>query len=101
MTLKCMEMLSILYNDKNTSIFWAPVDTNQVTDYLEVIKEPIDLGTITRNLRLGTNNIITNILISITNFNLQECMVQIMKLLLMMSEKFGIIAQHITSEDQD
>jgi hypothetical protein len=48
-----MEMLSILYNDKNTSIFWIPVDTNAVTDYLEVIKEPIDLGTITRNLRLG------------------------------------------------
>ena len=61
MTLKCMEMLSILYNDKNTSIFWIPVDTNAVTDYLEVIKEPIDLGTITRNLRLGTNNVITNI----------------------------------------
>ena len=95
-------MLSILHDDKNTNIFWVPVDTNLVDDYLEHVSDPIDLGTITRNLRLGTytNKILILLLIKLLTI-LQVYTVQIMKHLLMMSEKYGLIALPIILEDQD
>jgi hypothetical protein len=93
-----MKILSILHDDKRTNIFWEPVDTKLIHDYLDIIHDPIDLGTITRNLRLGINTIL--LLIQFLTILLQGYMVQTMKHLLMMSEKFGLIALSTILEDQ-
>lgn len=66
-----MELLSILHDDKDTNIFWVPVDTNEVGDYLSFVSEPMDLGTITRNLRLGTITNIYNYHIFTNTYNIK------------------------------
>ncbi|CAM9459931.1 unnamed protein product [Chrysoparadoxa australica] len=50
------EMIAIWSNICNSDVSWPfmePVDTGVVTDYLEVIKEPVDLRTIKERLEQG------------------------------------------------
>lgn len=50
------EMLSIVRKVEEQQFAWPfrePVDTTEVKDYLEVIKEPIDLSTIDKRIRKG------------------------------------------------
>lgn len=45
----------------STEIFLEPVDTNEVADYLDVIKQPIDLGTMRQKLKQGCYNSLENL----------------------------------------
>jgi histone acetyltransferase len=50
------ELLSVVRKVEEQQFSWPfrePVDTNEVKDYLEVIKEPIDLSTIDKRIRKG------------------------------------------------
>jgi len=50
------ELLSIVRKVEEQQFSWPfrePVDTSEVKDYLEVIKEPIDLSTIEKRTRMG------------------------------------------------
>lgn len=50
------ELLSIVRKTEDQQFSWPfrePVDTTEVTDYLEVIKDPIDLSTIEKRIRKG------------------------------------------------
>ena len=50
------EMLNIVRKVEEQHFSWpfrAPVDTNEVKDYLDVIKEPIDLSTMEKRVRKG------------------------------------------------
>eukprot|EP00934_Nitzschia_sp_Nitz4_P006214 Nitzschia sp. Nitz4//scaffold13_size275219//256373//257884//NITZ4_000926-RA/size275219-augustus-gene-0.243-mRNA-1//1//CDS//3329536170//6204//frame0 len=50
------EMLQIVRKVEEQQFAWPfrePVDTNEVKDYLDVIKEPIDLSTIDKRIRKG------------------------------------------------
>mmetsp|Transcript_11983 Transcript_11983/g.21087 ORF Transcript_11983/g.21087 Transcript_11983/m.21087 type:complete len:558 (+) Transcript_11983:66-1739(+) len=50
------ELLGIVRKVEEQQFSWPfrePVDTNEVKDYLEVIKEPIDLSTIDKRIRAG------------------------------------------------
>jgi histone acetyltransferase len=50
------ELLGIVRKVEEQQFSWPfrePVDTNEVQDYLEVIKEPIDLSTIEKRIRKG------------------------------------------------
>lgn len=50
------EMLAIVRKLEEKEFAWPfrePVDTNEVVDYLDVIKEPIDLSTIEKRIRKG------------------------------------------------
>jgi len=50
---QCMGVLDDLKNDKNSGFFQMPVDPVQleVPDYFEIIKKPMDLQTVEKNLR--------------------------------------------------
>lgn len=50
------ELLSIVRKTEDQQFAWPfrePVDTTEVTDYLNVIKDPIDLSTIEKRIRKG------------------------------------------------
>mmetsp|Transcript_6815 Transcript_6815/g.9203 ORF Transcript_6815/g.9203 Transcript_6815/m.9203 type:complete len:216 (-) Transcript_6815:16-663(-) len=50
------ELLSIVRKTEEQQFAWPfrePVDTNEVTDYLEIVKDPIDLSTIEKRIRRG------------------------------------------------
>jgi len=50
------EMLTIIRKTEEQAFSWPfrePVDTSEVKDYLEIIKDPIDLSTIERRIRKG------------------------------------------------
>lgn len=49
---KCVKILddTIKELSQDASIFMAPVDPREVPDYLKVVKNPMDLGTIQRRL---------------------------------------------------
>ena len=50
------ELMAIVRKVEDQQFAWPfrePVDTNEVKDYLEVIKEPIDLSTIDKRIRKG------------------------------------------------
>ena len=50
------ELLAIMRKTLDQQFAWPfrePVDVNEVTDYLEIVKEPIDLSTIDKRIRRG------------------------------------------------
>eukprot|EP00804_Cyclotella_cryptica_P001084 CCRYP_008373-RB/>CCRYP_008373-RB protein AED:0.05 eAED:0.05 QI:61/1/1/1/0.5/0.33/3/1072/443 len=50
------ELLSLVQKVQEKQFSWCfrdPVDTNEVTDYLEVVKDPIDLRTMEKRVRKG------------------------------------------------
>jgi histone acetyltransferase len=50
------ELLAIIRKIEDQQYAWPfrePVDTNEITDYLTVIKDPIDLSTIEKRIRKG------------------------------------------------
>lgn len=50
------ELLQLVHKTEEQQFAWPfrePVDTNEVVDYLEVIKEPIDLSTIEKRIKKG------------------------------------------------
>jgi hypothetical protein len=52
---RCQAVLDRLCNDPMASIFLEPVDTTIYTDYLDMIDEPMDLGTVRENLKKTKN----------------------------------------------
>ena len=52
---KCLKILSLLKKHQFSFPFLKPVDplALQVPDYFDIVKEPMDLGTVERNLRNG------------------------------------------------
>ena len=55
----CRKVVKKLMNHPLSSAFLAPVDTSAVPDYAQIVKEPMDLGTVNEKLnseRYGVSN---------------------------------------------
>ncbi|PVU91531.1 hypothetical protein BB561_004356 [Smittium simulii] len=60
-------LLKKLFRKDSYAMFWEPVKTDLVTDYLDVVKDPMDLGTMKTNLEAG---IYTSFSLFIAHFDL-------------------------------
>ena len=52
-TVRLLSVLRHLYFNPKTDIFWAPVDHRIYTNYKQFVKEPMDLGTLTHQVKIG------------------------------------------------